>query len=511
MAARDLLGFARTMEPLSEPNRAARGRLVLLLAGALWLLLAVASVVRYQGWTVDDFYITYRYAENLARGDGFVYNAGERVFGLSDPGLGISLALLHFVTRAPVEWLGSALFGLALAGVSLLLLWEGTGCGRGLETLLGGTLLMVSSLLWSNNGAAAPVTLLALLAAAALADRSPWLAGALGGMAVWIRPDAGIGLTILLLLLLVETRRLPWKTGLAAAAVVALGLLCAWGWFGSMLPGTLHAKVEMAQANPNAAAGAEGFWQRGVTPLERHLGKAWLLVVAVGVAGQWPFAQGMRRLGRLTALYGCSMAVLYPLLGVPFFSWYILLPVTALLYGLPFCLLGLSRAVTAERRWAPAVHLVSAALVLLLARDALLAGWRSYSGFAPPERLLTYWRAAEWLRQSSRPEESVAYVEIGVLGYYSKRPLEDLMGLVTPRVLPYVARNDIAGGFLGKPTDYVIFHSRGRMRPITKAPWFAGAYEQVASFKDSGFRGGRLVIYRRRPGSTLPPPPPIPS
>ncbi|HKH48474.1 MAG TPA: hypothetical protein VKM72_27745 [Thermoanaerobaculia bacterium] len=55
-----------------------------------WLLIAAAAVVRFQGWTVDDFYITYRYAENLAQGSGFVYNPGERVFGVSILGWGSS-------------------------------------------------------------------------------------------------------------------------------------------------------------------------------------------------------------------------------------------------------------------------------------------------------------------------------------------------------------------------------------------------------------------------------------
>lgn len=507
------------MEISAQDLRAVRRRRALLgVAALVWLALAAASVVRYCGWTVDDFYITYRYAENLARGHGLVYNPGERVFGLSDPGLGLAVALLHRVTRLPIEQLASALFGTALAGISVLLLREGADCGRRLETLLGGSLLVVSSLLWANNGAAAPMTLLALLVAAALADRHPWTAGIVAGLAVWIRPDAGVGVVLLLLLLLLDTGRLPWKTGLAAAAVIALGLLGAWLWFGSMLPGTLGAKVEMAQARVNADAGVEGFWRRAVIPLERHFGTAWLLVVAAGVSGLWPFAQGMRRLGRLTALYGSAMAVLYPVLGAPFFSWYILLPVIALLYGLCFCGVGLVRAATsppaAPRQWTPALAAagpaVGALLVVLLAGGALRASLRAYRDFAPPPRLLTYQRAAEWLRRSSGPEETVAYVEIGVLGYYSRRPLEDLMGLVTPRVLPYVGRNDLAGGFLTKPTDYVIFHPRGKMAPIVKAPWFPAAYEKAASFRDRGFRGGRLVIYRRRPAATLPPPPPLP-
>jgi hypothetical protein len=134
----------------------------------------------------------------------------------------------------------------------------------------------------------------------------------------------------------------------------------------------------------------------------------------------------------------------------------------------------------------------------------LRASWFQFSTFAPSGRLTAYKQAAEWLRQSMPPEESVAYVEIGVLGYYSDRPIEDLMGLVTPRALPYVARNDVLGAFLVKPAPYVIFHSRGRMAPIIQAPWFPAAYEKVASFRDRDLPRGRLDIFHRRPGATLP-------
>ena len=34
---------------------------------------------------IDDAPITYRYAENLAAGHGFVYNIGERILGTSTP------------------------------------------------------------------------------------------------------------------------------------------------------------------------------------------------------------------------------------------------------------------------------------------------------------------------------------------------------------------------------------------------------------------------------------------
>ncbi|MBD3179680.1 MAG: hypothetical protein GF417_08730, partial [Candidatus Latescibacteria bacterium] len=52
---------------------------ILIVGGALFL-----HALLYWGWTEDDAYITYRYAENQARGEGLVFNSGERVEGYSN-------------------------------------------------------------------------------------------------------------------------------------------------------------------------------------------------------------------------------------------------------------------------------------------------------------------------------------------------------------------------------------------------------------------------------------------
>ena len=60
-----------------------RARRTLLAAALGWLALAALFAWRLAGVTADDVYITYRYAQNLARGKGLVFNPGERVFGVA--------------------------------------------------------------------------------------------------------------------------------------------------------------------------------------------------------------------------------------------------------------------------------------------------------------------------------------------------------------------------------------------------------------------------------------------
>src|SRR5687767_6120498 len=75
--------------PASEQERAPRpderGRLsqrthlVVGLFAPMALIVASAWKVRLH--TVDEAYVSFRYAENLARGHGLVYNLGERALG----------------------------------------------------------------------------------------------------------------------------------------------------------------------------------------------------------------------------------------------------------------------------------------------------------------------------------------------------------------------------------------------------------------------------------------------
>jgi hypothetical protein len=489
-------------------------RLRLAIPVLLWAALAALLSSRLAGKALDDFFITYRYAWNLAAGHGFTFNPGERVFGTTEPGLGLLLAGLTLLTRLPIPSLGTFVTAASLVGIAALLLAEALERGRAPEALTGGTLVLLTSFLWVCHGAGAFPALFLLLLAARL--ERPWAAGLAAGLAVWLRPDAAAGTGLLGLLLWGERRRLPWAYGLAAAAVIALGAAAAAQVFGSPLPNTLLAKHAMAAAGTGGTGGTAGagFWLRAAPLFRRHAGELWPLLAALGAAGQLPLLRRMGRAGRLLALFGIALAVLYPLMKVPFFPWYALPVVIAVLYGVAF-------AAGAVGRWAGGwvqgraggrlgnrLALAVAALLLLPVFTSLLPAsrhWFSIYGWFP--YLDTYRRAGLYIHQRSQPDDAIAYVEIGVLSYYSRQPVQDLLGLVTPAVLPYVEKNDLPGAFLLRPTTWVVYHTRGMMGPLLDRRWFWNAYEEVTRIKDED-GGGEMTVLRRKLGGELPEAPP---
>lgn len=467
----------------------------------LWAVAAAVLVFRLAGHAADDFFITYRYAWNLAHGAGFVFNPGERVFGTTDPGFGLLLALVHFVTRIPVPVVGTLLFAAGLVTALALLLREGRGRAERATLVLGGSLVMASSFLWANHGAAETLVLALLAGAATLAPRRPGLAGALAGAAVWCRPDAGLGVALLTVLLWRDERRLPRRFAGTAGVVVLGGLALAWLYFGSPLPATLEGKRIMAEARgPEAWAGLERFWARAGSLLARHWGAGWLAIAALGLVGQWPLlVRGGRGL-RTVVLYGLAVGVAYPLLGVPFFPWYVVPTVAALLLGLAAFAVGLGRGLASGALGRSAITTAVLALPLVSWLPATGDWFATFQGFP---RYEAYRPAARWIAENAAPGDRIAFGEVGVVAYESRLPVDDLMGLVTPRSLPFVAAGDAVGAFLARPPEWFLSHARGPGGEILASEWFPRAYE-VATRTGAG--DDTVTVHRRRPAAALPPP-----
>lgn len=463
-------------------------------AVAFWGVLAAFFVRRLAGRSLDDFFITYRYAWNLAHGNGFVFNPGERIYGVTEPGMVFWLAFWHRLTGVPVHWLGTVTTAVGLVATAGLML--GPRGGR-LAPFLGGTLLLGSTFLWAVHGAGVIVVLALLTAAAVCAERRPGLAGGLAGVAVWFRPDAGVGLAALGLLLWRERRRFPVLFTVVAAAVLAAGILASWLYFGTAVPNTLAAKRSFAAWDPAARASGQAFWSAAVPLLHRHLGSLWPVWAAAGLAGLAPLWRRGGRAGRLLILFGGSLALLYPLLGVPFFAWYVVPPVAALLYGAGFAVDSLA-AVRGRR---PAVALL---LFLLLAVPAALRGRRWLNGMASLPHYEAYRAAGLWIRGHCDPPAQVSALEVGTLAYFSERHVEDLLGLVTPEAIPFVERRDVARAFYNHPTEVVVLKPslEGLIGPLRGNPWFLRRYEEAARFPAG--EDDDVVVFRHRRGRHAP-------
>lgn len=482
-----------------------RRRLALWAGLALLAVPAVIMAVRFSDYAVDDFFITYRYAANLAAGDGLTFNPGERVFGTTAPGHALLLAALTAFTGAAMTHVGTAVTLAAKLGLAALVYVQARRRGYGAEALAGGLLMLVHPFLWLHNGAEAHPVLALLALAAALAAHHPASAGGVAAYAAWCRPDAALGLGLLGLHEWVRRRRLPWRFGLAGAAVLALGLGAARLWFGRFLPATLEAKRAQAEGFPGMFPAGGDFWPAATNPLVHHFADAALVPVALLALCGVPLL--LRRGGvslRLLTLYAAALSVAYPLLGVPMYPWYLIPMMVVAVYAVPFAAGGAARAVQryfGATRGAAVVAVLVAALLLTPAATEWARRLRGvFPGTGTPPRLTLYRQAGAWLQENSAPDRAVAAIEVGAIGFYARRPIHDLLALVNHAALPAVRRGDLAAAFhAGDPDLFVVYSPhRTLLRPVLEDERFRREFCPVVRLPLES-AGQDLTIYGREP------------
>ncbi len=137
-------------------------------------------------------------------------------------------------------------------------------------------------------------------------------------------------------------------------------------------------------------------------------------------------------------------------------------------------------------------------LLCLLVASYLTAAWQdSLSSRSHPARRKIYTRLGEWFRDNTPEDASVAYFEIGYLGYFSQRTIIDPAGLVTPGGAEALRIGKRWWFFEQYEPDYYVHSSHFGNRSITAKPAFKSRYERVETLEESGYPS-RLSIYRRR-------------
>jgi arabinofuranosyltransferase len=399
--------WLRPSEPFLVPL------LVLLAARILfWVTLPYAA---------EDAYITFRYARNLAVGNGLMYNPGERVMGFSSP-LWTVWSALGCRLGAPVAWARSWTVAGDVVTMLLLTVQLKRHATRAAAWCFAGFFAA-----WpffaavAVSGMETPVMLTLMVLAAVLSERGSRWAGPLLATVALTRPEGLVAAAVIAL-------RAPWRDRWVALTVTALGLGALWLYFGSPLP-----QSAIAKANVYGLAG----------PLHGRHWWDWLVPLPLGDAPGFGEAVQLLLLGVLmtpAVVMGApvllrarhsALAVLvaaalviwlgYALLGVAFFFWYLVVPLAGLLI---LAAAGMPRIVRG-----PAIY-VSAGLYVLRIWSL---GLQLYVGRAKLEAG-TFGSVSEYLAVHARPGEKVFLEPIGLIGFENPLVVVDEVGLVSPAV-----------------------------------------------------------------------------
>lgn len=498
-----------------------------------WILFVLAITARLLpgARTIDDSYITFRYARNILAGQGFVYNPGQAVMGTTTPLYTFVMVLLGSVTGgvdAPFPLLAMGFNALADA-LTCILLWH---IGKKLKSELAG---VAAAFVW----AVAPysvtfaiggletslyVFLLTATFNAFLSQRD--ISAALfASLALVTRPDA-----VILVLPLVLHRLYFWirkKENIRLislfAFVLPAGLWYGFAWlnFGSPFPHSVTAKMVAYHLTANAAL--IRLVQHYATPFTAHdtLGA---LGVAVGLVF-FPFLFLTGALKTFRTEHRSLVYILYPWLyllafALPnplIFRWYLTPPLPA--YYL-FILIGLEHLLRSIIKIKPAGPVtfwqrgLLLVIVVLLPFAAILSEWQVRPDHGPqtpaPEMAwfkleLLYRQAAEIVAPDLMKNDVLAAGDVGVLGYFTNATILDTVGLNSPVSTQYypLPPEQLVTNYaipcnliLNQQPDWLVFLEVYGRKTLLTSSQFQTEYMLVETLPTDIYGSRGMLIYR---------------
>ncbi len=463
-------------------------KLLLLLYGALGAVIALALVP--ERFAVDDAFITFRYAENFSRGLGLVFNVGEWHLGVTAPFYGLLLGAVAFVTGLDVMEVAVVVWVMAgaLFAMGCRVLFRDAPLGA-LAVLVAWVVLR-DPLTRATIGMESPLFVaVCIWALVAFRDGRGATLGVLLGIAGLTRPDAVFLAAVLFGIWLVR-RDGALRPALVAISVVAAAW-CAWSipTYGSPVPATVAAKAGQARS---------GIWAHpyGEMLVTRWLvdGPIWLWVLTgFGILST---VVRRERTGLALTLWFVAQQAAYSLVGVPAYPWYyvVFLGQAAVLaaYGIAYAPTWLRRASEMRRRWPVDVAALLGLAALLTSEAGGLRRIPDRLRAASMEPAHAYVDIGRWMQRNTPPEASIACIEVGMLGYYAKRPLADFLGLVSSGIAPLVPdHHHVDHVMRTQRPDYVLAFDPITAQEADLAQHLLHAYEPV----DATWPGRRL--YRR--------------
>ena len=480
------------------------------------LCLPWAWMMSELAYICDDAFISFRYAENWATGNGLLYNINEPpVEGFSNPlWVALAAAVVRLGGDPPLVMTTLSVF------CAPILIWRvfqrSLSLGLSLRDSTAGTALIAASpafALWSTSGLEMmPSALMLFMAAEGLIwsrDQRGMLGGACCALALaWLRPEGLFWTSALLGLaaLCGQPRRGLGFATLLIAVGCSIGVLMRYAWFDAWLPNTVVAKVGMS---PEALLrGARYFAEVNLTlitpllavcvlPFTRPmLGSHWFSIAALATAGMaWPvLASGdFMPMGRLFVA------------ALPFLS--------LVLAG--FC---------AARGLKTVVFVAGVLMVgMLPVRDIHVVpeSVRSLFNFRLPRPYFSEFEAwqnekaqvsvltelGQALNGVTTPDDTVVLGAIGAAGYYGNFKILDRYGLVTPEVAHRsVAPEDLTRPGHDKGVD--IFYFADQRPTVLFAALMVGenpqdgAADWITTLQRRGFESEyRPVIARLEPAA----------
>ncbi len=466
---------------------------------ALFVVFIRAFLLTSTQFVADDALITYRYAENLAAGNGLVYNLGEKVLGTTTP-LQTLLVTLAVIIGIPAKLFGPSLniFCDVLTSFLIVLLFR----NHFNRPYFGFFVAFVYAVfptpwIWSISGMEVSLYAVCLFSSIYffLGKRFS-LSFLFFGLAFLTRIDALVLMVAILMIAVFNREKIGWRPWLVLGLVLAPWILISTWYYGSPVPNSVIAKKVFYGELPAFRSAPfeiiQGFIFGGKTNLVSNLYSAvymvpfvlLLLFSLIGIGGLFRLGRNYLILplwmGGYIAFFIVGQTHMHPWYFAPFYAIYI--PVVGL--GLLLVwekigawLKGSSFGKGLYKGLAVFILVVCTGIVVVEAK--ILTHY--LAAYQKTENFLT--DMAFWVKDRTSNGDKVYYSDIGKLGYFSQRYILDSVGIVSPVVTKHYRNRDwIAPIEEVKPQIVLLAETDFRLNDFLNNPEMKKLYQEVKRF-----------------------------
>ena len=403
---------------------------------------------------IDDAYITYRYARNLAEGLGFVYNPGERVFSTTTPLYTLVLVASYFFSKDLAT--NSYLFSvLSLVSCIILIYMIFAREKIGVVGLMASFLIAINSLIILTFGMETCFYLLLLLLSIYFyLDNKLILTAFFLGLSVLTRIDGFIMVGTLAIHYIIvnfkSIKNLTTIKKLFRPLLIFIVTITPWflfsiAYFGQLFPNTLN--VKMAQLQSHLC------WQFSFThDFLKVILDQYLYFIALFIFGVILIVLKYRKLSVLLVYF---LVYLISYSKLPYYHWYVAPPLTVFLivssigfyFIIKLILSGLEKEVATSSvfnsKYAKILVILPLILMFIVSASPIMENTNNLLMSAPTlesnldNRMNFYKYIGEEIKNETNEDNTIGAAEIGIFGYYSERRILDFCGLLQP----FIAEN----------------------------------------------------------------------
>lgn len=450
-----------------------------------WYLFLALIAVRIIGANYfhfyDDAYITLRYARNLIEGNGFVFNPGEWILGITTPLWGLIGAMLHLM---PLQ-IEHAVLGFSLLteiGTLYITMRVLERAGKPIAATYFALLFIASGVLTRIGVSGMESSLFLFTACLALSlyheGREKW-AVAIASIAYFIRPEAVLLVGAIVLWPLIHKRDIKLSATLAliSALIVVPFLAILYQYYGTFIPQSVLAKSTVEPWT---------LWMvlKGLMLSDPLC----FILLPLTLYGAWR-AWKSELYSKMWVLWIVPFALAYLISRPPVFKWYGEPVHYAEMLFSAYALQALFAGRTARITKASVVNGLTVAIVAVW---AMLFAVEGKSGIQHN----MYYGFRDYFAEQPIKGDTLLCGDIGAIGYYSEAHIIDPYGLVTPDALKYDSLPQDVWAY--KPKYFLAYEIPWMIGHFIHNPWMLQDYELIHHFDEEGVAMDSIVLDESR-------------